>query len=421
LINKIRQGFLEGQLVPDDWPLSRIDIGANQWNDCIILGMAIGYEQSADWALTPYYFTYDNGQCSSLKNAIFSNDISGFKRSHYHRYILAQPILARYLLQIFSIAGLRPIYKTSIYAILCASIFFQVSRMCIAVRRKITDRPSARREIGEWQDVYLFSVYTAFLTSYGLEYFGQSLGHGPADFVTLLFACLVSVLRFLSLSTNSLLALAALYGSLTMMFEFLTGGIPLGAAIILGTFPLLMADFAAPRVVCTTVSCLIAFLAAAAICYAIKIGAAMYQVGPQVFSDVATGLEFRMSSEPIYKVAGALAQQLNMIGSGSRFVGEFKAISGIMVSVYFCYLLSWNSVRKSFGSYLAVVLILSLSGSAAIFLWMMLFRNHTVEHAWFMCRILVWPIASGYAMLFSCWCHHTLAHQKWPPANPVNR
>ncbi len=43
--------------------------------------------------------------------------------------------------------------------------------------------------------------------------------------------------------------------------------------------------------------------------------------------------------------------------------------------------------------------LLLLASVAIIFLWFALFRQHTVLHASFMVRILVWPIAAGFAVV----------------------
>jgi hypothetical protein len=394
---RVTEAFAQGDLTDADYAHGDTIIGGHQFNDCLILGMALdqpgGVRQ--ELSISPIIPGIPKGEgtgnfehpCVALHGLTRSGrDVSD---AYYHRYIHGQVVLTRYLLPSLGVDGMRIVYKSLLSVLLLVGF-------SVALLRLTTTRSAVY--------VGYAITFACFARLFGLGEFGQSLGHAPSDMlilIYLLFACLSAEKGW---TTAPMMAAAAAFGALTMIFELLTGGLPLGAAVIIGTAAMTCARTARPQqLVGTTLGSLVAFLTAAVTCAAIKLAASVAVFGPAVLSDYGHQLEVRMAltkadDHPVSAVLffgklvgglSSLAEYSRVLAGGTILIAAVAGIWGLR-AVLRSRVLPAQQTR-------AILLALS---TVPILLWFPLFWQHTIQHAWFMDRILVWIIAAGF-WLFS--------------------
>lgn len=363
-------------------------IGAHQYNDCLILFQALDDRApAARRAVSPLSVPVDtDSSCAVL--ADFAAGVSDPPVRHYHQYLHAHTTLARLLLPSLDVSGLRGLYKLLIVVTLLAGIGYALIGM-VRGRRMV-------------EHLAWLAVFLAFARWFGLESFGQSLGHGPADLVILVF-----LLFLLRGSTNAPLGpraailAAAAFGALTVQFEFLTGGLPLGLAIMVGAVPIALAerdDLAAVHL-----RAILAYLVAAVTTMAAKLVLVTLTFGGDAVVDLARQFLFRTGVSHISArdTPVGLAEFVDHGWAGLEALapGMHGLTAGMLVLATVAGIWGYRQLRDvpdTARRYRAAALLGSMLVPP---LWMVVFWQHTAQHAWFMDRILVWNIAAG-ALLF---------------------
>ncbi len=439
----VRSAFTSGELLPyANKTLGNTILGVHQFNDCLILGMSLDQRPGLERELlvspirTAFPVTVEDPvvgaalpptmversdpaePCPVLYHFLAGDTpVSGVE--YYHRYLHGQTILTRYLLPIMSVSMIRLLYSSLLSLTVTAGFAYSLYMLTTGV--KLT--------------TYLVwaVVFVAFSRWFGLESFGQSLSHGPSDLIIVAYLLFLCGASRKGLGAPALLILSAVFGSFTMIFEFLTGGLPLGAALMIGLVPLaLRQDGVSVRIAGVTLQCLLAFATAAVVCIVLKIIIALATFGLGVIPDFVDALGKRMSIGDTSSMpnGGLLLFGSKIVGGLSGLAGNMRLLAGLTIALAVgAGLWGITAIRKfSSSERLREQSLLLLASNAVIPVWLAAFWQHTIQHAWFMDRILVWPIASGFA-LFTLGMHQrsrgrsapsSLREALWhPPVEPV--
>lgn len=385
----VRAAYAAGVLQDVDWIPGDTGIGRHQYNDCLILYMAIDQQAPAGQLAASPIKPVQRGtetMCQALRSFAGGDKAAGRTGIWYHQYIHGHTMLARWLLPVFPVETIRNLYHTLQTLLVLGGIL--VTMTALARRRRPTE------------SLFWLIVFLAFSRWFGLESYGQSLGHAPSD------AVILAYLLFLAAGAarggigrlTSLIA-AAIFGSLTAIFEFLTGGIPLGLAIIVGGLPFALAETAPGDVRDRVIEAAAAFCAAVVACLAFKILLALWIFGIDSFRESAAQLAVRMgvgtenSDIGPLKMAKSLAKGLNSLAAGMHVLAGAMLVTAAGFGAWGARVLLrlGNAQLRSraihlIASNLVIVGMLTL-------LW-----QHTIIHAWFMDRIFVWTIGSGFAL-----------------------
>jgi hypothetical protein len=396
----VRDAFAKGVVRADNEAFlnGNTDIGAHQWNDCLVLHQVIDRRASPEQlAISPLDIgpsIKTTTPCADTAAIASGHPIAAQASTFYHRYLHGHTVLARLLLPMLSVADLRRLYLGLINVMLC-----------LGIAQTIIGMTKGRRI--EEGCVWLIMLF-AFARFFGLESFGQSLAHGPADMV------LAGFLLFLAngssrggLEPRNVPAAAAVFGVFTILFEFLTGGIPLGLALLVGGLPFAIRPLRSaegetlPALLARAVA---AFVVAMVMAIAIKTVLVCIVFGPDMLGETLQQLLFRMGlvdapafggGQPMSPVAlvGEVAANLDALTAGEPMMAWLILCIGAAAGVWGLrrLLQTGDVVARTRGIALA-------SSNLAVVGWLILFMQHSTQHARFMDRILVWIIASGMAL-----------------------
>lgn len=386
----VAQAFVEGNLQDRDYLKGDTDLGWHQYNDCLILHLALQQRAGID-ALTVSPLarapTPPQTQCAILHQLLGGARTQ--KADFYHRYIHGHTLLVRLLLPKLSVLGIRTLYHATLTLLVLAGI---VTGLIAVVRR--------RRPV---QGLFWLVVFLTFARWFGLESFGQSLSHGPADIVLLVYLLFLAICGVRNgIGSRTAILSAALFGAMTMTFEFLTGGIPLGLAAVIGGLAFAWGPRwdAAPQLV--PVAPLTAFCTAVIGTAALKILLVAQVFGWATIGEYSDQLQVRMGlniahSEQadlgLFHMAKQLAKGIEALAAGMPLMAAGFVLIALFIGL-------WGARRLiATGSPAmrarTIALILSNAAIAAVLLG---FWQHTLVHAWFMERTLAWTIASGFAL-----------------------
>lgn len=376
--------FTAGELGHPESLRGNTAVGQHQFNDCLILAMALDRgAPAAQLAVSPIrpVFSRTDGPCGDLDRYAHGEAPDGLLY-FYHNYIHGQTMLTRFLLPRIGVKGMRAGYHLLGSLLLLAGL---LTAMLSLVRR---------RRAG----LFWLIAFLCFARFFGLEAFGQSLGHGPSDLVLLGMALLLAVAGSRGgARPRSLILAAAAFGALTMIFELLTGGVPLGLALLIGgtAFAMREEDEIAPCILAAVT----AFSAAIAACVLCKAALVVAQFGggalriPGLALAVRTGnLHVPGRAEPFSPIVfvARLVEGLDSLVPGMRWLAF-----GILTLAFGFGAWGFQRLRRTPERAKAALLAASW---LPILLWFPIFSQHTIEHAWFMDRILVWLAISGFSL-----------------------
>lgn len=421
LLENIRHAYATEELTDKDHLMLDARRGYNQFNDCMILEMAISHpaDRLHD-AVSPSYFVFnDNGAarrgensiCGTLREAAFYPDAGTLDVLYYHRYIIGQRTLMRLVMPYVDLATLHVVFKGTCYALL--AVMFAVGARRYMAARKETATPS-RLFDSRAQPLLLIVASLYFAVFYGLEYYGQSLNHAPSEI--LLFAFMIAAVSFnwLGGSLRRFYLTAALFGCLTVYYEFLSGPIPLGAGVLLALIGLQTYSSDEPRVLWSRLlGGGLIYILAIALSFAFNITSAAMTFGWEVFGDMINRMQMRTGSEviignalldkeylseivaatPLHRVTigwldelQALRWSLHQITWGNHYLGYALMFSALLMYGYALYSLLR---ARPVGLDRARIVALLLS-AMAVPAWYVLFKNHTYINSYFMIRPVVW-------------------------------
>lgn len=386
----VRTAFAEGTLQDVDWLPGDTGIGRHQYNDCLILYMAIDQQASPEQLAASPIKPVQRGtesMCLALRAYAAGDKAAGRTGIWYHQYIHGHTMLVRFLLPSLGVEAIRDLYHSVQTALVLAGML--IAMVALA-------RSAARRT----ENLFWLIVFLAFSRWFGLESYGQSLGHAPSD------ATVLAYLVFLAagsarggIGARASLIAAALFGGFTAIFEFLTGGIPLGLAIVIGGLPFALRERDPRAMLDQVAEAFGAFCAAVIACLGLKILFALYVFGLESFRESAAQLGVRLGmggSQPDLgplKMAKSLTKGLNSLAAGMHVLAGAMLVTAAGFGLWALRTLirGGEALAKARAFHL-------LASNLAIVGMLMLLWQHTIIHAWFMDRIFVWTIASGFAL-----------------------
>jgi len=384
---EVRSAFATGVLQDKDFLPSDVARGWNQYNDCLILWQVVDQRASAsELAVSPLKQTPEgqSNYCVALRTFVTQGPPQG--RTFYHRYIHGHTMLARYLLPVFGVAGIRELYRSVLAVIVACGV--GVALTAIARRRRVAE------------NLVFLILFLAFGRFFGLESFGQSLGHGPSDIVQLSYLLYLGVAAAREgIGRRTAIISAAVFGGMVAIFEFLTGGLHLGAATVIGALPFAMRseDQQAP----VWLNALVAFCAAAVTCFTLKyaLAVAMFGADPVLGALVELRLFSGLGAGGVLQGRGLTDTAERLISGLSGLAAGMTLFAGSMVFVSIAGG-AWGASRLLRSANLqsrrrAAALLLS---NAAIWLLLILLSGHTITHFFVMGRTLAWTIGSGFAL-----------------------
>ena len=385
----VRAAFSSGALQGLDWLPGNTDIGRHQYNDCLILYMAIDQQADPVQLIASPIKPVQRGEqsmCQALRVYAGGDKAAGRTGVWYHQYIHGHTVLARYLLPVMSVEAIRTFYHG-------VQTLLVMAGLAMAMTTLARGRRSA-------EGLFWLIVFLAFSRWFGLESYGQSLSHAPSDAVILAYLLFLAAAAARGgLGRWGSAMTAALFGALVAIFEFLTGGIPLGLAIIVGGLPFALRDATPGETLDRVVEALAAFCVAVFACLALKIGLALWVFGIESFRESAAQLGVRMGigTDPAdigpLRMAKSLTKGLNSLATGMHVM----AGAMLLIAAGFG---GWGARRliRSGDALLRARALHLLASNAVIVGMLMLLWQHTIIHAWFMDRIFVWTIGTGFAL-----------------------
>ena len=303
------------------------------------------------------------------------------------RYILGVRVVGRVLLSLMPFDAMAQLLRGISFALLGA-----LGALAAWKLRSAPEAPSRRFAAG----YLVLAVCLALL--YGVHYFDATLYFAPPDHVHFSFI-IISLLAPLARMRPAALALyAASYGSLTAIFESLTGGIPFALALL----PLLLAlgftgerrDYFARLFLFWGAFCL-----AVVTCFALKKLVVIAFLGDQ--EPFAALLFYRMFGAPLPESGTALTlgyllssyrRWSSLIGFGSPNLGTALVLGAVVVLA----VETWRARSAP-----TTIVPACWLGIAVLLVWAGAFLNHTAVHPYFMARLLVIPVI-GATILVMC-------------------
>ena len=361
-------------------------------------------------------------QCRDLEAAMVS--AHAVTTNLYHRYLHGDWVLAKALLAIMPLSA-----ATNAMALLVGLLFLSLA--ALAARRLIRGTGEQPRE-----RAYLALGLVLFSFS-ALPVFGWSFSFAPSD-IMIAGALLFFYLRPpSSLTDRGLVVAAALFGTLTALFEFLTGSAPMGLMAVIAVIA--FDDGGSVRqLLRRLVLAAAAFGGAIVLSFAVKMAAVSLIWGVSELGIFGRQIGAHMNAGG-WDIAPQNEAQLNRLGISVDAIRQSVMLSyGYALSkiVYFTKLMAFGSA--TLGVILAVILPLALAGLSAwqalraqdplqrlrislvlggclaMPVWYLAFIHHTIVHAHFMFRPLVWPLALLVAM--QAWSKRSLQKAERAPA-----
>lgn len=400
----IASGFREGALDRRAYLEFDTRIGRHQHNDCLILSYFILDEgRPLRRALSPKRPIVNN-PCQWLY-AVTVGDSHVGRSEYYHRYWHGPRTVIAPLLRFLTIDQIRRVlWWTSTGTLALGVLLF--------LKRARTAHGSGARS------AYLAGalVCLSLLLFYGLPYYGMSLSHGPSDIALIAFILAGLSVNLLRLPFLAFIVFFTLFGCIIAYFEFFTGGAPLGLASVLGLITISsLRHHAAPRLLLSRLlygcgTFVVAFVA----CFVYKILVTAVIFDDPVTGDFLSELGYRMggtywdvvdvakyreygfdptghatySLYSLLVLAGKLAYSTAYLAMGDWLVGS--AVVLVAVSVVVSAVAAGLRQRDAMVRLRWAAIGLSV---AVIPVWYLVFLNHSIIHAKFMVRILVWIVA----------------------------
>jgi hypothetical protein len=401
----IRLSFTNGALQEHDWLLNNDRLGFNQYNDCLLIQMFF-FRRDAwtdtvaptvvfnDW---PIPLWADNGdeisECAIARSAAFADAPLDLYPAEsyfaYSRYSHAFRLPAYLLLEQFDVGVIRRLYRMIAFGVLVTILVAQLLATLWRAERA-DDRPHKGAHVS--QGVFFVVLSLLFTRFYGLALFAPSLTHAPSDILIFVAIAVMSLLNIPRTSSRMLCVLCGIFGALVFALDFLHGALPLGLATLLGCVAMKADRHSSAGQIATAVFLAgSSFVVGAGVALLIKIVTVAFTFGPQAVTDFFLQLHYRMIGRgfPLSAIWIRLSENLEVIFfEDSRLSRALLFITGLCLIVAYGIAL----VRTPRASAVqAHVLLLSV---LVIGVWYLVFRNHSVIHAVFMVRLLVWPLTA---------------------------
>ena len=325
----------------------------------------------------------------------------------YHRYLHGQRVFAALALAVASPEALG-------WITLLANALVLLSVLI----------PALRHRHEGWRSRSYAAIAATLLLFDGLWLFGIYFSFSLSDLVLAGFVACAWHGGIARGGEPAFAIAAALFGVATATFEFLTGGIPFGLALLLGVVAL---DGPADRdaLLRRAVHGSLIFAAAIALTFAVKLALVWLLVDPSVLADFRSALSTRVGASfvdslppqeiawlaahgidaasldrhwilALFYMVARLAYATFVIGFGSPVLGMIimgaSAVATIMLLV--------RRARAACDSVTRTRLLILFGSALVMPLWSLVFVNHTLLHAVWMVRPFAWVIALAGVLLW---------------------
>lgn len=329
---------------------------------------------------------------------------------YYHRYLHGQRVFAALALAVVSPPALGWITLTLNVVVLLLVLVPALARA--------RGRPISAR------DRSFAAISAALLVLGGLWLFGIYFSFGLSDLVLAAFVACAYYLGIAHAEERQFAVGVALFGAATAVFEFLTGGIPFGLALLLGIVAL---DGPADRdaLLRRAFHGAIIFVLAVVLTFAIKLALVMRFIDPHVLGDFSSALSTRLGTSfvdslPAQEIAwlvnrgidvssldrhwglallymlARLAYATFVIGFGSPVLGMIIISAAILAGL----VLMIRRARVAQDAVTRTRLLVLLGSALVVPAWSVVFLNHTLLHAIWMVRPFAWFVALAGVLLW---------------------
>jgi hypothetical protein len=388
-----RHAFETGALTDDNFLKADRERGYHQYNDCLIIQLIVNDVSLFDDALAPLARSNSDWtvMCAALRG-IVAEGTTNFEVSFgYTRYWHGYVPIATFLLSVFDLDAARTVLKSLVYLSLLG--------LALSALRAPTEAK-----------IFTASVAGASALFWAVPYFGQSLAHAPGDAFLMLGLAGFFFFSDRMCVRRALLPYSATFGAGVAYLEFWTGQLPTAAGFLFVAAYLAVVMHHAPGK-----RLIDAWIAAGVSVLAFLAGAAFSVVSKQA-------LAIMLTDAPVLALFMEQLSYYSGVDSSTRWAGSWGRLSGFLLllseSATLTHwskrgalllgigamgawvgagLLAWY--RSSEGLRPVSDLLAFATGSAAAFVWPVIFSTHTAIHAEYMSRILILPVALGVAVL----------------------
>lgn len=351
--------------------------------------------------------------CLQMIAALDRADHTHPEAQFYHRYLHGQRLFAILALAVSSPEMLGRITLTLNVLVL----------LCVLV-------PASRASRGDdkWRHRGYAVMAATLLLLNGLWLYGISFSHAISDLVLAAFLAYAYHSAFARAAEPKFAIAVGLFGAAVAIFEFLTGGIPLGLAILLTVIAL---DGPPDPVALLRRSGhgVVIFALAIVLALASKIVLVALFVDPDVFRNFVQGLATRVGSSYVAELpareiawlashgidvhaierswALSMLYMLARLGFASFVIGYGSTILGLAVlgtGVLATGILFIRLTRRTSDATARTRLVILFATTLIMPAWCVLFLNHTLLHAIFMVRPFCWYVAIAGILLL--WTAH---------------
>ena len=391
---RVGDAFAVGALNRDvDYAFFDSRIGVHQYTDCLILQLLINSEN--DWvrrALGPKVYFQQNylHACDTLfrlaHDSRASETLDSFRYTRYwHGYYPTSALLLSW----FDLQTVRMILKTALYLALLTLPFAAGLR--------------------DGATFFLaLSITIAGLFFWGVPYYGQSLSHGLGDTVVIAGIALFLLLRRWTSRPSGIILYSAAFGASVTFVDFLMGLLPIAGSYLFAAAFLVTRQKSDPKPYDASLKsaamALISFAMASLLTVLIKQALAVIMVGPEAVQAFTGSLASYSAARDIGANRISLIYQAfeKMIFTSSDVLthGNLGAAHVLLAATGLAWvaatLLACINRRDRHAAMQLTAFLLALSPTA---MWVGILPNHTIEHSFFISRILVIPISLGWTAL----------------------
>ncbi|MEA2874678.1 MAG: hypothetical protein QOH67_5006 [Hyphomicrobiales bacterium] len=306
------------------------------------------------------------------------------------RYIMGARVFARAMLSIMPLGAAADVMRGIAFALLGALAFAALR----ILRNRNADDATRRMAAG-------YVVIAACLALlYGVQFFDAMLVFAPPDFIHFIFILISLILPLANMRPVRLALYAASYGSLTAIFEALTGQIPFALAML----PLLLAlGFAGDwrSYFAKLIQIWACFCIAVIVCFAIK------KVFTVMFIEDQDSFLFFLLYRMYGEVPAATGVSLSLPyllsvyrrWSGLIALGSPNIGTGLVLASLTLFAVQTFRMRHSLWTSTGPILVACWLGIGALLAWCVVFLNHTAVHPYHMARLLVIPVVGAAVLL----------------------
>jgi hypothetical protein len=405
LAEHIRDAFVSGDLMENDWPWLESRRGFNQYDDCSILQMISNRDEDL-WASTvaPFIYNRNRGEtdrCATLHMLVTEGpNTTRYLVYRYTRYWHGYNPVSAALLCVLDLGQVRTALKLAVYS----ALLLLVGAAGAGTRHRALLAVAA-------------SITITGILFWAVPYFGQSLAHGPGDsFVILGLACLL-FWRDRASRLGTLVPFCAVYGAGVVYLEFLTGQLPTAAGLLLVIVYLVARlrpepDNEPSRAWRFALAGLLAFTLGAALTVIIKQILTAAIVGPYAVRDFLEYVHRYINPSP-----GASLRHFGKTWSSPQDPLLWSTLKAVRALLGEGYVLTYGSRQGAIGLYAASALawlaagyltlrtrtrsassdfLAFVAGAGIILAWICAVQTHTMLHKFWMVRMLIVPLSLGW-------------------------